>query len=106
MSTTKQEAEFTYYGVTKMSYDEQDKAQAAGKVAVSKSPVDISDSAVVAAREGMTFLHLCNSAAVIDFSTFFLSNTVSNREIDSGSRSQKSNQLVRRSLARSSRPVS
>lgn len=57
MSTTKKEAEHSYYPGSKIVYDEPNKAQATGKTAVNKSTVDVSDSTVVAAREGPFHYH-------------------------------------------------
>lgn len=52
MSTTKKEAEHSYYPGSKIVYDEPNKAQATGKAAVQKGKVDVSDPAVTAARDG------------------------------------------------------
>jgi len=52
MSTTKKESEHSYYPGSKSVYDEPNKAQATGKASFNKSSVDVSDSAVVTARDG------------------------------------------------------
>jgi len=52
MSTTKKESEHSYYPGSKIVYDDPNKAQATGKSTFNKSTVDVSDSAVLAAREG------------------------------------------------------
>jgi hypothetical protein len=56
MSTTKKETVESFYPGSKIVYDEPNKAQATGKAKVDNSKVDVSDPAVVAAREGMTLL--------------------------------------------------
>ena len=58
MSTTKREAEHSYYPGSKIVYDEQGKAQATGKAKIDTSKVDISDPAVVEARDGMSTYEL------------------------------------------------
>lgn len=52
MSTTKKEAEQSYYPGSKIVYDEPNKATATGKAQVNQSKVDVSDPAVTEAREG------------------------------------------------------
>lgn len=67
MSTTKKEAEHSYYPGSKIVYDEPNKAQAAGKAQVQKGKVDISDPAVTAARDGAS----CLSMMAIDAKHLF-----------------------------------